>query len=268
MPTYLVSDIHGQHQAFQRALGRVGFSPETGDRLYVLGDMVDRGPQSKEVLLYLFRLQRQYPGQIVVIKGNHEQMFEDWLQSKQDGGSFMLNGGDATVRSFLDNLPLHRAFLGGTPSAADQESARQAIRSHYPFLLPYLQSLPLYREEPADAQTGAPHVIFVHAGVRPDLPLSQQTPIDLLWIREDFYLHYQGEPVVVFGHTPVRLIPGYSGQGIWRRGNAIGIDGGAASWQGGILLVKWPSLRTVYVPLREALSSPTVRIIPGSRDGL
>lgn len=264
MATYLVSDIHGQFLPFRQALERVGFSPENGDRLYVLGDMIDRGPQSKEVLLYLYQLQQQYPGRIVILKGNHEQMFVDWLQGKEDGGSFLLNGGDATVRSFLDNHPLRRAFLGGTPSFAKQESARQAIRSRYPFLLPYLQSLPLYREEPENPQTGAPHVIFVHAGLRPGLPLSEQSPIDLLWIREDFYLHYQGENVVVFGHTPVRLIPGYNGRGIWRRGNAIGIDGGAAFWQGSILLVEWPSLRTVEVPLREVYSVPAVRMLPGN----
>jgi serine/threonine protein phosphatase 1 len=261
MTTFLVSDIHGQYQAFLKALEQAAFSPQDGDRLYVLGDMVDRGPQSKEVLLFLYRLQRQYPGQLVVLKGNHEQMFADWLQDKQDGGSFLLNGGDATIRSFLGNLPLRRDFLGGTPSAAAQESARQAIRSQYPFLLPYLHSLPLYREEPANDRTGAPHVIFVHAGMRPDLPQSQQTQTDLLWIREDFYQHYQGETLVVFGHTPVRKLPGYTGQGVWHRANMIGIDGGAAIWSGGILLVEWPSLRTVYVPLREVQPSPTFRFL-------
>ncbi|MFY0546258.1 metallophosphoesterase family protein [Brevibacillus sp. H7] len=261
MKTYLVSDIHGQYQAFMQALAQVGFSPENGDRLYVLGDIVDRGPQSSECLYYLYQLQPTYPQQVAVLKGNHEQMLEDWLLGKPEGDLYLFNGGDATIRSLLGNQPLRRAFLSTTPSTADQEAARKHILSRHPFLLGYIQSLPLYREELPDNLTGAPHAIFVHAGLRPGRSLLQQYPADLLWIRDEFYNHYNGETMVVFGHTPVTLLPGYTGEGLWRRGQMVGIDGGAAFWRG-LLLTEWPSLHTHYVPIKSAQAIPTVRLFP------
>jgi len=261
MKTYLVSDIHGQYQVFRQILAEAHFSPDAGDRLYVLGDIVDRGPQSRECLLWLYELQQKYPRQIVVIKGNHEQLLEDWLLGKTEGAQYFLYGGEATIRSFLRDTPLRRSFLHHAPPREAQEEARQAIRSHDPFLLPYLQSLPLYREEMPDGETGAPAVIFVHAGVRPGRSLSQQSPVDLLWIREEFYNQYAGDATVVFGHTPVTLLPGYAGQGIWQREKMIGIDGGAGFWRG-LLLVEWPSLQTRYLPVTAAASAPAIHLFP------
>ncbi|MGG4451030.1 metallophosphoesterase family protein [Brevibacillus porteri] len=260
MATYLVSDIHGQNQAFQKALRDVSFSPQAGDRLYVLGDMVDRGPESKEVLLDLLALRQAYPNQIYLIKGNHEQMLEDWLSGNGNPELYLrYNGGDATIRSFLGNHPLRRAFLDRMPSLQEQEEARQFILSRYPTILPALSSLPLYIELPADPRTGTPAALLVHAGIRPGIPLQEQDPQDLLWIREPFYLYYDGELPVIFGHTPVPRLPQYSGNGPWRRDNIIGIDGGAGYWRG-VLLVEWPSLQSILVPIRDRQSSPQVRV--------
>ncbi|CAJ1003302.1 MULTISPECIES: metallophosphoesterase family protein [Brevibacillus] len=261
MAIYLVSDIHGHYEVLRTALDRVSFSPQQGDRLYVLGDVVDRGPQSREALQYLLNLRQTYPDRIVLIKGNHEQMLQDWLEGKGDANLYLrINGGDATIRSYLGRQSLRRAFLGGLPALNDQESARRYILSRYSYLLPSLASLPLYVEMPADPASGAPAALFVHAGIRPGIPLDQQRPEDLLWIRQPFYQSYRGETVIVFGHTPVSMLPGYTRNGVWRRGNLIGIDGGAASWQGGILLVEWPSLRYVYVPVREVYPSPRIHL--------
>lgn len=259
MSTYLVSDIHGQFLAFQKALQEVSFSPEQGDRLYVLGDMIDRGPESREVLQNLFALRQSYPHQVILLKGNHEQMLEDWLRGQGNPDIYLrYNGGDATIRSFLGNDPLRRSFVSGTPSSDIQEAARHAILSRYPDLLPLLSTLPLYVELPADAQSGAPAALLVHAGIRVGIPLSQQRRDDLLWIREPFYEQYDGNLPIVFGHTPVDKLPGYRGPGPWRRGALVGIDGGAA-YHRGLLLVEWPSLQSVLVPIREPQSPPRVR---------
>ncbi|KMZ41682.1 MULTISPECIES: metallophosphoesterase family protein [Bacillales] len=260
MATYLVSDIHGQNQAFQKALQDVSFSPQAGDRLFVLGDMIDRGPESKEVLLDLLALRQTYPNQIYLIKGNHEQMLVDWLSGNGNPELYLrYNGGDATIRSFLENHPLRRAFLNRVPSLQEQEEARQFILSRYPAMLPALSSLPLYIELPADPRTGAPAALLVHAGIRPGVPLQEQNPHDLLWIREPFFLNYDGELPVIFGHTPVPGLPQYTGSGPWRRDNIVGIDGGAGYWRG-VMLVEWPSLQTTFVPIRERQSSPHVRV--------
>lgn len=260
MTTYLVSDIHGQYQAFQKALQDASFSPGKGDSLYVLGDMIDRGPQSKEVLLQLLELRQQFPQQVYLLKGNHEQMFEDWLTGKgMDENYLRFNGGDATVRSFLGHHPLRRSFVGGLPSPSSQNEARQIILGRYPFLLSALNALPLYIELPADPQTGAPAVLLVHAGVRPGIPWDQQKAEDLLWIREEFFNSYQGEGHIVFGHTPVPKLPGYRGTGPWRRDRIVGIDGGAA-FRRGILLVEWPSLKSIFVPIQDVQPYPVVHV--------
>ncbi|QRG69496.1 metallophosphoesterase family protein [Brevibacillus choshinensis] len=260
MATYFVSDIHGQNQAFQKALQEASFSPMKNDHLYVIGDMIDRGPQSKEVLLGLMELRQQYPQQVFLIKGNHEQMFEDWLTGRGNAENYLrFNGGDATVRSFLGSRPLRRAFVGGLPAPDIQEEARQVILAQYPFLLPALQSLPLYLELPADERSGAPAVLLVHAGIRPGIPLAEQNPEDLLWIREPFFLGYQGERPIVFGHTPVPKLPGYHGTGPWIRQNLVGIDGGAA-YRRGVMLVEWPSLQSIFVPIRDVHPYPIVQV--------
>ncbi|MGZ0052815.1 metallophosphoesterase family protein [Brevibacillus gelatini] len=261
MATYFVSDIHGQNQAFQRALRDGSFSPQAGDRLYVIGDMIDRGPESREVLFELFRLRQAYPNQVFLLKGNHEQMLEDWLKGQGNPELYLrYNGGDATIRSLLGHHPLRRAFLHSMPSIAEQEEARRLILTEYPNLLPSLSSLPLYMELPADPRSGAPAVLLVHAGIRPGIPLQKQNPEDLLWIREPFYLYYEGDRPIVFGHTPVPRLPGYEGHGPWRRGKLVGIDGGAA-YRRGILLVEWPSLQSIFVPVRDAQPDVYVRII-------
>lgn len=261
MTTYFVSDIHGQYQAFQKALQDASFSPAQGDKLYVIGDTIDRGSQSKDVLLYILDLRQKYPEQVFLLKGNHEQMFADWLNGRGDAENYLrFNGGDATVRSFLGNHPLRRAFVGGgLPSPQIQDEARQIILAQYPLLLPALNALPLYIELPADPRTGAPAVLLLHAGIRPGIPLSQQNPEDLLWIREPFYDNYSGEMPIVFGHTPVPKLPGYRGTGPWRRDNLVGIDGGAA-YRRGVLLVEWPSLQYIFVPVQAVQPHPIVQL--------
>lgn len=254
MSTYFVSDLHGQYQTFVKALEDASFSLDRGDQLYVIGDMVDRGPRSKEVFLHLLELRQAYPNQVMLLKGNHEQMLEDWLLRKGNPELYLrFNGGDATIRSFLDRHPLRRAFLGRMPSPEEQEQARQLLLEQYPQLLPALTTLPLYMELPANPGMNTPAVLLVHAGIRPDLPLTQQRPEDLLWIRQPFYDHYNGNLPIVFGHTPVDRLPGYTGSGPWRRGALIGIDGGAG-YQRGVLLLQWPSLQFQFTPVQNLQS--------------
>lgn len=261
MATYFVSDIHGQYRALQEALQEVSFSPQRGDRLYVIGDLVDRGPQSREVLLELFALRDSFPRQVTLLKGNHEQMLEDWLKRQGDAELYLrFNGGDATLRSLLGDHPLRRAFVSGMPPAEVQEEARQVILSRYPQLLPTLASLPLYQLLPANRENGNRSLLLVHAGIRPGIPLERQRPEDLLWIREPFYEHYAGELPIVFGHTPVYRLPGYSGTGPWQRGNMVGIDGGAG-YQRGLILLQWPTRHVTYVPIRQLQGNINIRFI-------
>jgi serine/threonine protein phosphatase 1 len=130
---------------------------------------------------------------VVFLKGNHEQMLEDYLAGP-DKLTFLINGGQATLDSYLR----HRQ----TPRAPVIPPRHQA----------FFKGLRLFHE--------TENYIFVHAGLKPKVPLDRQDPRDLLWIRSRFIYSEAdfGKPVV-FGHTPFPepLV----------QANKIGIDTGA-----------------------------------------
>ena len=187
---FAVGDIHGCYDRLRALLDRIPLD-WSRDQLVFMGDYIDRGPQSFEVVEHLIGLQELHPD-IVFLKGNHEQMLADYLLGK-DRMLYLYNGGQQTLESYLRNgapgefpiPPRHRRFF---------------------------DTLRLFHETDA--------FIFVHAGLRQGLPLAEQGPEDLLWIRESFIdsQHSFGKRVV-FGHTPFDrpLV----------QPNKIGIDTGA-----------------------------------------
>jgi serine/threonine protein phosphatase 1 len=165
---YVIGDIHGCLEPLQRLIAQLPLSES--DEVIFLGDYIDRGPNSRGVIDYLLTLQGRY----TFLMGNHERMFLDFLQGKERA-LFMYNGGAATLESYggFSRIPAaHLAFLDR--------------------LRPY--------HETEDA-------FFVHAGIRPEIPLQLQDPNDLLWIREEFYAYPGRYPkTVIFGHTPMREV--------------------------------------------------------------
>ena len=165
---YVIGDIHGCLEPLQRLMGE--FRLSEADELVFLGDYIDRGPDSKGVIDYLLTLR----GRHIFLMGNHERIFLDFLQGKQRA-LFLYNGGTATLESYggLSRIPAaHLAFL-------------ERLRLSY---------------ETED-------YLFVHAGIRPEIPLHEQDESDLLWIREEFYAYPGRYPkTVVFGHTPMREV--------------------------------------------------------------
>lgn len=165
-----VGDIHGCLDRLRRLMAKV--RPAEADRVVFLGDYIDRGPDGKGVIDYLIDFAGRFP-KSVFLKGNHEAMFLDFLS----GGEqlpFLVNGGTATLESYR------------TPEGIRVPAA------HFDFLA---------RLRPYHETEG---FIFVHAGLRPGIPLQEQRTEDLLWIR-DAFLHsdYDWGKPVVFGHTPL-----------------------------------------------------------------
>lgn len=188
---FAIGDIHGCHDQLFDLLGRIPID-WSSDQLVFMGDYIDRGPKSFEVVNHLIGLQAQHPG-IVFLKGNHEQMLMDYLSGK-DRMTYLYNGGQQTLESYLKQA---------------------GPRAPYPIPdahLRFFESLALFHE--------TENYIFVHAGLRQNVPINQQSPEDLLWIREKFIHTTQSfGKRVVFGHTPFdepMLEP-----------NKIGIDTGA-----------------------------------------
>ena len=205
---YAIGDVHGcadrlaiLHAQIAADLRR---DPAPAPLLLHLGDYIDRGPASATVVRRLAS-GPVLPGvPMVCLRGNHEQMLQDALTGEAGAGPHWLrNGGVATLRSWK---------VANTAPAA---SWRQAMAAE----LPFLQELTLLHQVDG--------YVFVHAGLRPGVPLGEQSEEDMLWIREEF-LQWRGpilpeapDAVVVHGHTP-RQVPEVIGQ-------RIGLDTGAVT---------------------------------------
>jgi serine/threonine protein phosphatase 1 len=162
------------------------------DQLLFIGDYIDRGPSSIEVLDYLIDLKKRSPG-IIFLKGNHEDMLQKYLNGS-DRFTYLLNSGQQTLDAYLNNKD--RSDNYPVPSAH----------------LDFLNTLQMYYQ--------TEDYIFVHAGLREKVPLESQQEVDMLWIRDEFiYSDYDFGRRVVFGHTPFKepLV----------QPNKIGIDTGA-----------------------------------------
>jgi serine/threonine protein phosphatase 1 len=178
-----VGDIHACAPELDRLMKAVAPGPE--DRLVFLGDYVDRGSAASETVDLLCELRRGLPA-TVFLRGNHEEMFLDFLGlGGANKEAFFSNGGAQTLASYgftdTDHAPPEADVLAAVP-AAHLEFFAQMVLQH-----------------------SADGYAFVHAGVRPGLPLVEQRREDLLWIREEFLLvDHRLEETVVFGHTPYR----------------------------------------------------------------
>jgi len=181
-----VGDIHGCLDRLRRLMARV--EPQAADRVVFLGDYIDRGPDGRGVIDYLLDFGRRFP-RSVFLKGNHEAMFLDFLAGRNQM-LFLYNGGGTTLLSYRE------------------EGGVRVPKAH----LDFLEAL-----RPAFTTEG---FIFVHAGLRPGLPLEGQEERDLLWIRDEFIgSDYDWGQTVVFGHTPL--------QQPLLGANKIGLDTGA-----------------------------------------
>lgn len=207
---YAIGDIHGRFDLLRVLLEDITahvrtLPPARSSQIIVLGDMIDRGPESREVLEYLYRAQRRR--KVTVLLGNHEEIMLRALDGEPGVmKSWLRFGGDATLRSFGIEPPSpHREF-------DPNELARQ-LRAAMPE-----KWLEWLRTRPISAQSG--DYFFCHAGIRPGTPINRQTRSDMLWIRDDFLASDEAHGVVVVhGHS---ISPD-----VELRHNRIGVDTGA-----------------------------------------
>ena len=207
---YAVGDIHGQLHLLDALLEQIiADAGRTGAQRRVLvfvGDYVDRGPDSAGVIE---RLLSGLPEGFDVrcLMGNHEAILLKFLDDPEMFEHWRMNGAEATLASYGVDAP------GRDASASALAACRDRFASALPPAhLAFLNALPLF------ASFGG--YLFVHAGIRPGVPMQDQSRKDLMWIREDFL--DSGDDfgaVVVHGHTP--------GPEPVIRPNRIGIDTGA-----------------------------------------
>ena len=207
---YAVGDIHGQLHLLNALLEKITADAARSDAesrvLVFLGDYVDRGPDSAGVIE---RLVSGLPEgfEVRCLMGNHEAILLKFLEEPETLGHWLMNGAEATLASYGVDAP------GSDASASAISACRNRFASALlPAHLAFLSGLQLF------ASFG--DYLFVHAGIRPGVPMQDQSRKDLMWIREDF-LESEADfgALVVHGHTP--------GREPVVRPNRIGIDTGA-----------------------------------------
>ncbi len=190
---YAIGDIHGRddllsglHDTILRDLAEKA----EGRRAVViyLGDYIDRGPDSRAVIDRL--LHQPLPGvEQVFLKGNHEDAMLRFLEGRTGSDNWLRLGGGATARSY--GVSLRGADNQGVDPEAARDALAEALSGPH---LGFLQGLALSHE--------VGDYLFVHAGIRPGLPLDEQNPADLLWIRSEFLRSRRRHgKIVVHGHA-------------------------------------------------------------------
>lgn len=206
---YAVGDVHGRYDLLAELLTKIEDHsrtlPEVRTQYVVLlGDLVDRGAQSRSVLKFLYGAQ-QHANNLVILMGNHEELMLRALRGEKGVfRSWMRIGGDSTLRSFGVEPPSRDSDM----NAFALEFARVVPREW----LEWMAALPL------SARSG--DYFFCHAGIRPGVSLKNQKRADMLWIRDEFLDDTNAHgAVIVHGHSIAREVE-------WRS-NRIGIDTGA-----------------------------------------
>ncbi|HWM46454.1 MAG TPA: metallophosphoesterase family protein [Xanthobacteraceae bacterium] len=205
---YAVGDIHGRRDLLALLMDRIDADSrsrpvEKPVEIY-LGDYIDRGPDSRGVIDLL--IARARTRETICLKGNHEALLLQFMRQPDVLATWRHYGALPTLASY-------GLYPSLNPSETEQKRLSAGLRGaltgdHTRFLASLV---------PCAAMGD---FLFVHAGVKPGIPLSRQTEHDMMWIREDFLKHESSfEKMIVHGHTPVTA-PEF-------RTNRINVDTGA-----------------------------------------
>lgn len=202
----VISDIHGCYEQFIQLLELVKYSPRR-DQLILLGDYVDRGRNSKEVVELVIKLVKEDGA--IALQGNHDERFVDVVLEKntETADKFFQHGGQETLMSY-------------TPLVDNLQKFKDIVKDQNYHHLVFLESLPYYFEDD--------DYIYVHAGLNPEYQNWKDQPKkDFLYIKDPFiYRKLSESKTVIFGHTKTKDIHGSAD--IWFGEGKIGIDGGCA----------------------------------------
>ena len=188
---YVTADLHGcALETLEALLAKAGFSEE--DFLFVLGDVIDRGPHGAELLLWL----TEQPN-VQLILGNHEAMllacrflFEEVTE-------------ESLAELTTERLHILERWLanGGSPTLSGLKALLARDPESFQGVLDYLQEAPLYEQ----VEAGGQNFLLVHGGLdnfRPERPLEDYDPMELLWVRPSLEDRYFSDTTVIIGHTP------------------------------------------------------------------
>jgi len=200
----VIGDVHGHYGTLMTLLEAI--APTSEDRVYFLGDLIDRGPQSAQVVDFV--MQSSHP----CLLGNHEQMVLDILGQEEIYGpalqAWLSSGGHTTINSY----------------------GEAGVRQDH---LDWMRKLPIYLD--------LGDTWLVHAGVHPRIAFEKQTSEQFCWIRNEFHSiekPYFPDKLIITGHTITFTLPGVNPGEIAQGRGWLDIDTGAyhpkSGWMTGL----------------------------------
>ena len=221
MATYVISDIHGQYEMFIELLDKIKLKDT--DTLYILGDVLDRGPHPIKTLMKLMEMPN-----VICLVGNHELMALECLE-------FLIKEITDTTLDELNEVMIDKVLTwqnNGSFTTLDEfvqldSEAKQNV-------IDFLKEFLIYEEVSVNDKD----YLLVHAGLgnySPQKDIEDYSLHELIWTRANYDVQYFTDKYVITGHTPTMTIednshPGY----IYHRNNHIAIDCGA-TYKGGRL---------------------------------
>lgn len=213
-PIFAIGDVHGCADELDQLLGKLPLRP--GCTVVFLGDYIDRGPKSRQVVDRILALAKEH--NVVALLGNHESMLLEYLDGRdaQRVARFVLNGGSATLATY-----------------ADENGVCEMPTSHVEFF----QNLRISHDTPTH--------FFVHAGV-PNVLLADLDQAEyreeMIWVRKNFHRStFRWEKLIVHGHSPVPTVE--------IAAHRINLDTGCV-YQGSLSAMEFPSHRIYSVERR------------------
>lgn len=213
---YIIGDIHGEYEKLKKLVNLISADINDDDQIIFLGDYIDRGERSFDVVELLSGL----PGlfNTFFLLGNHEEMFLNYYYTGEGLELYLRNGGEATINSYIEKV-----------------GKMKLPEKHISFF----NNLKLYYE--------GEDFIAVHAGLNPKIadPVKHNKD-ELLWIREPFfYADHRWNKTIIFGHTPTRLL--HKSDTIYydERRNIIGLDTGAMYPDSPLTCLRWPDRKII-----------------------
>ncbi len=238
MATYITSDIHGQFDMFIKLLKVINLK-ET-DRLYILGDVLDRGPHPIRTLLKLMEMPN-----VTCIVGNHELMALECLEF------LMQEITEETIKS-CDETMIDNIFtwqINGSSTTIDE--FRGLSREQQRAVLDYIREFYIYEE----LSVAGREYLLVHGGLGnywPGKAMEEYTLDELVWTRAEYDIKYYEDKYVVTGHTPTQGIPGNPRPGfIFKQNNHIAIDCGCNRRHGRLAAICLDTLEEFYAEREE-----------------
>ncbi len=215
MATYVISDIHGQYDMFMEVLDKINL--KESDTLYILGDVLDRGPHPIKTLRKLMEMEN-----VICIVGNHELMSIECLEF------LMKEVTDMSLEELDDEMLDNLLTWQENGSKTTIEEFSQLDQETKQDVLDYIKEFLVYEQITVNDQ----EYLLVHAGLgnySPEKDIEDYSLHDLIWARADYDTRYFEDTIVVTGHTPTQYIEGNSKPGyIYRKNNHIAIDCGAS----------------------------------------